>query len=53
MGPRIRGLRNDPELRALLQDPEVAAMLQAGDHMALVMHPGFQSVVTRVLEGDS
>jgi hypothetical protein len=48
VGPRIRGLRNDPELRALVEDPEVVAMLQNGDTWSLVSHPGFRQLVARV-----
>jgi uncharacterized membrane protein required for colicin V production len=48
VGPRLRGLREDPELQALVQDPEVVAMLQSGDHLALLSHPGFRQLVSRV-----
>jgi uncharacterized membrane protein required for colicin V production len=50
VGPRIRGLRDDPALRELLEDPEVVAAVQSGDHLALMSHPGFRSVVTRAME---
>jgi membrane protein required for colicin V production len=50
VGPRIRGLREDPALRELMEDPEVVAAVQAGDHLALMSHPGFRSVVTRAME---
>jgi hypothetical protein len=50
VGPRIRGLREDPALRELLEDPEVVAMLQSGNHFALIGHPGFREVVARTLE---
>ena len=49
VGPRIRGLREDPELQRLLEDPEVVAMLQSGNSMGLMTHPGFRSVVARVM----
>jgi uncharacterized membrane protein required for colicin V production len=48
VGPRLRGLREDPELQALVADPEVVAMLQSGDHLALLAHPGFRQLVSRV-----
>ena len=40
VGPRLRGLRNDPELQALLEDPQVVAMVQSGDTIGLLSHPG-------------
>jgi uncharacterized membrane protein required for colicin V production len=52
VGPRLRGLREDPALRELLQDPEVAAAVQSGDHLALMSHPGFRAVVARVMEDE-
>jgi uncharacterized membrane protein required for colicin V production len=48
VGPRIRGLRNDPQLRALVEDPQVVAMLQEGDTLRLLGHPGFRDLVERV-----
>lgn len=48
VGPRIRGLRNDPELQALMRDPEVVAMLQRGDTLGLLGHPGLRDLVARV-----
>jgi uncharacterized membrane protein required for colicin V production len=50
VGPRIRGLREDPALRELLEDPEVVAMVESGNHFGLISHPGFREVVTRTLE---
>ena len=32
VGPRIRGLKNDPALQELVEDPQVVAMLHSGDH---------------------
>ena len=49
VGPRIRGLREDPELQQLLEDPEVVAMLQSGNSIGLMSHPGFRSVVSRAM----
>jgi uncharacterized membrane protein required for colicin V production len=48
IGPRLRGLRNDPELHALLEDPQVVAMVQSGDTIGLLRHPGFRGLVDRV-----
>jgi hypothetical protein len=48
VGPRIRGLKNDPELHALLDDPQVVAMLESGDAFGLLAHPGFRGLVDRV-----
>ena len=48
VGPRLRGLRDDPELHALLEDPQVVAMLQSGDTIGLLRHPGFRGLVDRV-----
>jgi uncharacterized membrane protein required for colicin V production len=48
VGPRIRGLKNDPELQQLMEDPEVVAMLQSGDTLGLLGHPGFRGLVRRV-----
>jgi uncharacterized membrane protein required for colicin V production len=50
VGPRIRGLHEDPALRELLEDPEVVAMVESGNHFALIGHPGFRAVVARALE---
>ena len=48
MGPRLRGLRDDPELARLMEDPEVVAMVEAGNTWALMGHSGFQQLVARV-----
>lgn len=48
VGPRLRGLRNDPELQTLLADPQVVAMLQSGDTIGLLRHQGFRDLVDRV-----
>jgi membrane protein required for colicin V production len=48
IGPRIHDLREDPELQELMQDPEVVAMAQSGDTLALMSHPGFRRLVTRI-----
>jgi membrane protein required for colicin V production len=48
VGPRLRGLRDDPELARLMEDPEVVAMVDAGNTWALISHSGFQQLVARV-----
>jgi uncharacterized membrane protein required for colicin V production len=48
IGPRIRGLQNDPEFRKMLDDPEVIQALKAGDTLALVGHASFQRLMQRV-----
>jgi len=48
VGPRIRGLRNDPALQDLMRDPQVVAMIQSGDTLGLLGHPGFRDLVQRV-----
>jgi hypothetical protein len=48
VGPRIRGLRDDPELKKLIADPEVAALLESGNTLALLGHAGFRDFVARV-----
>jgi hypothetical protein len=50
VGPRLRRLHEDPELERLAQDPEVVRLLERGEILGLLRHPGFQRVVTRVLE---
>jgi len=50
VGPRIRGLRDDPELRRLIEDPEVASLIQSGDTLALLGHPSFRTLVAYVSE---
>ena len=53
VGPRIRGLRNDPALQDLMRDPQVVAMIQSGDTLGLLGHPGFRDLVERVTSGTS
>jgi hypothetical protein len=47
--PRIQGLRDDPAVQELMQDPEVVTLVNSGDHLALMSHPRFQAVVSRIL----
>jgi len=49
IGPRIRGLRDDPELQRLMSDPEVVSMLESGDTLSLLGHSGFRSFVSSVV----
>jgi hypothetical protein len=49
VGPRLRTLRNDPDLAALASDPQVAAMVERQDVVGLLLHPGFQRVVSNTL----
>ncbi|MDH3521765.1 MAG: hypothetical protein OEM49_15050, partial [Myxococcales bacterium] len=48
VGPRIRGLKNDPEVQELIQDPEIFAMIQSGDTLGLLRNPRFRGLVERV-----
>ncbi len=48
LGPRIKGLAQDPEIRKLAEDPEILALLENGDTLALVSHPDIQNVVSRL-----
>jgi len=48
VGPRIRGLRDDPALKQLIADPEVAAILESGNTLALLGHAGFRDFVAQV-----
>jgi membrane protein required for colicin V production len=48
IGPRLRGLRDDPAMHELMADPKVIAMLQSGDTLGLLAHPKFRELVSRV-----
>ena len=48
VGPRLKGISEDPELQALARDPEVVAMLESGDTLGLLTHPGIQKLVDRL-----
>ncbi len=48
LGPRIKGLRNDPEVQRLARDPEIMSLLQSGDTLALIAHPDIQKLASRV-----
>jgi len=47
LGPRLKGLRDDPELYQLAEDPEIIQALESGNTFALLTHPGVQRVVAR------
>ncbi|MEE8580714.1 MAG: CvpA family protein [Myxococcota bacterium] len=51
LGPRLKGLSNDPDIHRLANDPEILAMLEAGDTLGLMGHPDVQRVVSRVSAG--
>jgi hypothetical protein len=48
VGPRIKGLAEDPELQKLARDPEVTALLEQGDALGLMRHRGIQQLAARV-----
>ncbi len=48
VGPRVKGLVNDPDLQALARDPEVLSMLESGDTLGLVRHEGIRDLVAKV-----
>jgi len=48
VGPRLKGLRDDPEIHRLARDPEVIALLESGDTIGLLRHPGIRGLVARV-----
>jgi membrane protein required for colicin V production len=52
IGPKLKGLRDDPEIRKLAEDPEIVQMLENGDTFALLTHPDIQRLVARVSDGN-
>jgi membrane protein required for colicin V production len=48
VGPRLKGVHDDPELQRLAEDPEVIALLESGDTLGLLTHPGIQRLVSRL-----
>jgi hypothetical protein len=48
VGPRIKGLANDPEMERLAADPEILALLESGDTLGLVRNQKIQRLVARV-----
>jgi hypothetical protein len=51
VGPRLKGLRDDPELQQLAEDPKIVALLESGDTLALIQNPQIQGLVDRVSKG--
>lgn len=48
VGPRLKGLREDPELQQLAHNPEIVSLLESGDTLALLNRPEIQSIVDRI-----
>jgi len=48
IGPRLKGLRDDPELQQMAQDPEIVSLLENGETLALLRHPEIQRIVDRI-----
>jgi hypothetical protein len=48
VGPRVKGLANDPDLQALAEDPEVMSMLERGDTLGLLRHGGIQRLAAKL-----
>ncbi len=49
VGPRIRGLSENPELIALMGDPDVVAMVESGDTIGLMGHERFRTLVAKLV----
>jgi uncharacterized membrane protein required for colicin V production len=47
--PRIQAIRSDPEVAQLASDPQVRSALDGGNGIALLAHPGFRTLVDRVM----
>ncbi|MBW2271723.1 MAG: CvpA family protein [Deltaproteobacteria bacterium] len=52
VGPRVKGLTEDPEIQRLAHDPEIVAMLESGDTFGLLGHPEIRNLVARVSADD-
>ena len=50
VGPKLKGLAEDPDLQRLARDPEIASLLESGDTLALIRHPGIQSLAAKVAD---
>lgn len=48
VGPKLKGLREDPELQRLAENPEIIALLESGNTLALLNRPEIQSIVDRI-----
>lgn len=53
VGPRVKGLSEDPELQKLARDPEITSLLESGDALGLMRHDGIQRLASRVASGGS
>ncbi len=51
VGPRLKGLREDPEIQQLARNPEIVQLLENGDTLALINRPEIQSIVDRISRG--
>ncbi len=51
VGPRLKGLREDPEIQQLARNPEIISLLENGDTLALINRPEIQSIVDRISRG--
>ncbi len=48
VGPRLKGLREDPEILEMSKDPEIIAMLEKGETLSLIQRPEIQRLVERI-----
>ena len=48
LGPKLKGLREDPELLRLAENPEIVSLLENGETLALLNRPEIQSIVDRI-----
>jgi membrane protein required for colicin V production len=48
VGPRVKGLAEDPEIQRLAHSPEISALLASGDTLGLLGHPDIQRLVARI-----
>lgn len=51
VGPRLKGLRDDPEIRQLASNPEIISLIENGDTLALINRPEIQRIVDRISRG--
>jgi uncharacterized membrane protein required for colicin V production len=48
VGPKLKGLREDPELLRLAENPAIVSLLESGETLALLNRPEIQSLVERI-----
>jgi membrane protein required for colicin V production len=48
VGPKLKGLREDPELLRLAENPEIVSLLENGDTLELLSRPEIQSIIDRI-----